>query len=139
MCLMLTERMLYRVKQDGGVPKYASTARFTIYLVEVITVHTVFSLAWPYRGIRLSQNGYVKVYYCLWLAHFTFSALQIRYGYPIAPYKQTFLRDTSPMIIWLYRIYRAIPFLWEMKVITDWTVTTTCLDLFQWFRFDDAA
>lgn len=26
-----------------------------------------------------------------------------------------------------------------MKVITDWTVTNTCLDLFQWFRYDDAS
>ena len=26
-----------------------------------------------------------------------------------------------------------------MKVITDWTVTKTCLDLFQWFRLDDAS
>jgi hypothetical protein len=25
-----------------------------------------------------------------------------------------------------------------MKVIIDWTVTNTCLDLFQWFRLDDA-
>ena len=54
MCLMLAERMLYRVKQDGGIPKYALTARFIIYLVEVAIVHTVFTLAWPYRGVRLS-------------------------------------------------------------------------------------
>jgi hypothetical protein len=25
-----------------------------------------------------------------------------------------------------------------MKVVTDWTVTTTCLDLFSWFKLDDA-
>jgi hypothetical protein len=25
-----------------------------------------------------------------------------------------------------------------MKVIIDWTVTSTCLDLFQWFKLDDA-
>ena len=38
----------------------------------------------------------------------------------------------------LFRVYRALPFIWEMKVIMDWTVTSTCLDLFQWFRLDDA-
>lgn len=38
----------------------------------------------------------------------------------------------------LFSIYKAIPFLWEMKVIIDWTVTRTSLDLFQWFRLDDA-
>ena len=48
------------------------------------------------------------------------------------------MRDTSPLRVHLFRIYRALPFLWEMKVIIDWTVTNTCLDLFQWFRLDDA-
>ena len=42
------------------------------------------------------------------------------------------------MMVMLFRIYRGLPFLWEMKVIIDWTVTNTCLDLFQWFRLDDA-
>ena len=38
--------------------------------------------------------------------------------------------DTSFGTVMLFRIYRAIPFIWEMKVIIDWTVTHTCLDLF---------
>jgi piezo-type mechanosensitive ion channel component 1/2 len=40
--------------------------------------------------------------------------------------------------VWAFRVYKAVPFLWEMKVIIDWTVTSTCLDLFQWFKLDDA-
>lgn len=48
------------------------------------------------------------------------------------------MRDTSFTTVTLFRIYRALPFIWEMKVIIDWTVTHTCLDLFQWFRLDDA-
>ena len=40
--------------------------------------------------------------------------------------------------MWAFRVYKAVPFLWEMKVIIDWTVTSTCLDLFQWFKLDDA-
>lgn len=51
---MLVERMLYRVKQDGGIPKYALTARFIIYLIEVVIVHAILTLAWPFRGVRLS-------------------------------------------------------------------------------------
>lgn len=49
------------------------------------------------------------------------------------------MRDTSEAQKWIFRIFKAIPFLWEMKVITDWTVTKTSLDLFQWFRLDDAS
>jgi hypothetical protein len=49
------------------------------------------------------------------------------------------MRDTSEHKKWIFRIFKAIPFLWEMKVITDWTVTKTSLDLFQWFRLDDVS
>jgi piezo-type mechanosensitive ion channel component 1/2 len=48
------------------------------------------------------------------------------------------MRDTSSMMVAAFYAYKYIPFVWEMKVIVDWTVTTTCLDLFQWFRLDDA-
>lgn len=56
----------------------------------------------------------------------------------MAPYKQTFSEDTSFLTFFAWRLYKAIPFIWEMKVIIDWTVTSTCLDLFQWFKLDDA-
>jgi len=28
--------------------------------------------------------------------------------------------------------------MWELKAIVDWTVTKTSLDLFQWFKLEDA-
>ena len=49
-----------------------------------------------------------------------------------------FQKDTSFLTTNGWRAYKAIPFIWEMKVIIDWTVTSTCLDLFQWFKLDDA-
>jgi len=41
-----------------------------------------------------------------------------------------FSKDTSFLTTNGWRAYKAIPFIWEMKVIIDWTVTSTCLDLF---------
>ena len=38
---------------------------------------------------------------------------------------------------WIFQGYLAIPFLWELRTITDWTFTKTALDLFQWFKFED--
>lgn len=49
------------------------------------------------------------------------------------------MRDTSNIYKYSFYTFKGIPFLWEMKVITDWSVTWTCLDLFQWFKLDDAA
>ncbi len=76
------------------------------------------------------KNPWLIVYYCFWSFYFYFSAMQIKHGYPMAPYKQTFSNDTSFLTYWSWRLYKVIPFIWEMKVIIDWTVTSTCLDLF---------
>lgn len=31
-------------------------------------------------------------------------------------------------------VYTAIPFLYELKIIIDWTFTSTSMTLFDWFR-----
>jgi hypothetical protein len=36
----------------------------------------------------------------------------------------------------IYNAYKAIPFLYEIKLAIDWTFTKTCLDLFQWNKFE---
>jgi len=86
----------------------------------------------------MSNKSSLVILYFIWILYFVSSALQIKYGYPQAPFKPPFTRDTSFLKVWAFRIYKAMPFLWEMKVIIDWTVTSTCLDLFQWFKIDDA-
>mmetsp|Transcript_22704 Transcript_22704/g.17128 ORF Transcript_22704/g.17128 Transcript_22704/m.17128 type:complete len:190 (+) Transcript_22704:1573-2142(+) len=76
--------------------------------------------------------------YLLWAIYFGLSALQIRDGYPQKPYKPQFTKDVSIVQYLLFKTYTLIPFIWEMKVTTDWTFTKTTLDLFQWFKIDDA-
>ena len=36
-----------------------------------------------------------------------------------------------------FQIFRAIPFLFEIKTFFDWTSTETALDLFQWLKFEE--
>jgi hypothetical protein len=162
MMLMLIERMLYRTRtnkkwsnepaanqpdiESGGrwddlydLATHTLTVKIVLYAFLVIIFHVQIGFTMPIsQGVKLDKNTSLTIYYFLWVTHFVFAGLQIKHGYPQAPYKQTFLRDTSPVMVNLFRIYRALPFIWEMKVIIDWTVTNTCLDLFQWFRLDDA-
>lgn len=37
----------------------------------------------------------------------------------------------------MYVLFSGIPFLWEFKKISDWTITTTALPLFHWLKFED--
>jgi hypothetical protein len=42
------------------------------------------------------------------------------------------------MIRWLvYTGYRAIPFVYELRTILDWTITTTTLTFYEWLKLED--
>ena len=151
MLMMMFERMLYRTRKNNGETqssqnalkwdwaKHTITIKLFLYAFLVIWIHVYAGFIMPsQQGIRFSKNKALLFNYLLWCLHLVFAGLQIKHGYPQAPYKTTFMRDTSFTTVLLFRIYRALPFIWEMKVIIDWTVSHTCLDLFQWFRLDDA-
>lgn len=38
----------------------------------------------------------------------------------------------------LFKAYTAVPFVDELRVLTDWTVTSTSMNLFMWFKLEDA-
>ena len=81
-----------------------------------------------------SNNGYIKFFYVLWCVYFCLSAYQIKVGLPEIR-KGSFLIDTYN--VWgssIYRVYLAIPFIFELRSIIDWTFTKTALDVFQWIK-----
>eukprot|EP00884_Botryococcus_braunii_P000422 jgi/Botrbrau1/10380/Bobra.146_2s0018.1 len=76
---------------------------------------------------------------------FAFNALQLRNGYPPpASYqggrgRQTyvFMRHVN-MMGWLgFQIFCAIPFLYELRALLDWSCTATTLTLFDWLKLED--
>ena len=49
--------------------------------------------------------------------------------------KGSFLVDSfNPASSLIYRGYLAIPFIFELRSIIDWTFTATALDVFQWIK-----
>jgi hypothetical protein len=119
--------------------KHTLTIKLFIYYCLLILINIFLGFYIPiYQLAPMYFNPWLVFYYIFWSFYFYYSALQIKYGYPMAPYKQMFSKDTSFLTTNGWRAYKAIPFIWEMKVIIDWTVTSTCLDLFQWFKLDDA-
>ena len=75
--------------------------------------------------------------YIIYLTYLILSALQIREGLPELRSINAITRQDTLLNKWIYQGYLAIPFLWELRTITDWTFTKTALDLFQWFKFED--
>ncbi|KAH7277309.1 hypothetical protein KP509_39G044800 [Ceratopteris richardii] len=66
-------------------------------------------------------------------------ALQIKYGLPhkTALYKQFLTRKVSHMNHICFRIYRALPFLFELRCILDWSCSITSLTMYDWLKLED--
>jgi hypothetical protein len=62
--------------------------------------------------------------------YFIFSALQIKYGLPEMRKGSFMMHDYNVFNKAVFKIYLAIPFLLELKTISDWTFTKTALDIF---------
>ena len=83
------------------------------------------------------MNWALWAFYLLYCIYFYFSALQIRFGLPELRKGNFTMEGTTPINKAAFKTFQAIPFLWELRIVTDWTFTKTSLDLFQWFKFEN--
>lgn len=87
-----------------------------------------------YECNTFKKNGYIKFFYFLWCVYFALSAYQIKAGLPEIR-KGSFLVDQYNVYSSsIYRAYLAIPFIFELRSIIDWTFTKTALSVFQWIK-----
>lgn len=85
-----------------------------------------------------SKNYTLIICYLLYMIYYISSALQIKYGYYDMKRKSMLKSGDKSLNGTIYSVYKAIPFLYEIKLAIDWTFTKTCLDFFQWNKFESA-
>lgn len=134
------ERKIFKRKQsDRKMKKHALTGRFFIYITTVIVIHYyLFFLVPKYNKKPFNEIITAKVCYLLFIAYFFISARQISFGYADSLKIQAFTDQFNAFGKMGIRIFKGIPFLYEIKNVIDWSITTTALDLFQWFKMEDA-
>ncbi|WOH04528.1 hypothetical protein DCAR_0623937 [Daucus carota subsp. sativus] len=66
-------------------------------------------------------------------------AAQIRYGIPREStlYRQFLTARISQLNFLGYRMYRALPFLYELRCVLDWSCTSTSLTMYDWLKLED--
>ncbi|GAB4841187.1 hypothetical protein Ancab_021931 [Ancistrocladus abbreviatus] len=66
-------------------------------------------------------------------------ALQIQCGMPHKStlYRQFLTSKVSRINYLGYRLYRALPFLYELRCALDWSCTTTSLTMYDWLKLED--
>ncbi len=78
----------------------------------------------------------LRLFYMMKALSLALQAVQLRYGLPhkSALYRQ-FLARRIDMASWIgFRLYRALPFLFELRCVLDWSCTTTALNMYDWLK-----
>lgn len=86
-----------------------------------------------YQNVNKSQTAL----YLLYFVYYVLSGLQIRQGYRLFKTDGSLNRHNSPLNLYIFMAYRFIPFLYEIQLILDWTITHTSLTLTEWFNLNE--
>lgn len=127
--VLIIDRVSYLTK--------ANRFKWYLQLLQVLTYHVILLLVFQ------MQSGFLtlRVYYMLKCAYLGFSAVQIRDSYPMYTQGEYLTRTSGeePSLVqyYCYNIYRACPFLFELRVLLDWACCRTALDFYQWFKLED--
>ena len=130
--IIVSERMIYNFRSiTAKLLLQYLTATFWLVLIVLVWPQ------WSERGIQ--TNPSLEIFLLLKLLYLAFSALQIYYGFP--PVETTGFQDLTrhpgKYTVQLYKVYRAIPFVFELRTILDWMCTQTSLDLDETFKLED--
>jgi len=126
--LIVVDRAIYLHRHI----KAKVTLQFILLLFVYYLIHSNFTFR-----IGINQHGPLFAWYLVMCAYFYFSALQICYGYPPFIGGNWLTKHVHHMYGNFFRIYRAIPFLYELRMMLDWTCTSTTLYLGEWIKVED--
>ena len=142
--------IIYIQRETFNKPLFA---KYLIHMLIVIFAHIFIFFYLPMFGnYKLNNllycseqakecNDFIKntslpIFYLIYLVYFFASGLQVKYGFYDMKKKSVLKRKSNSLYGGIYSGYKAIPFLYEIKLGIDWTFTSTCLDLFQWNKFE---
>lgn len=134
---MLLERFLGVTDLRSLSPKWQLTLilKYLIMLCAILLTHLTTLLFFPSHSGLHQTNSYVQVFYILATFYFLVAALQVKYG--VDQFSRGFMERYTWYNGFVYLFFRAVPFLFEFKVFSDWTVTHTSLRLFDWIKFEE--
>lgn len=118
-----------------------ATGKVIFYLFNlVLFTCSVTIYAWSTKPSQQNAAGFaLRAIYLTKAISLALQATQIRSG---VPHKSTlyrqFLTSSVTRVNYLgYRLYRALPFLYELRCVLDWSCTTTTLTMYDWLKLED--
>ena len=130
--IIVAERMIYTFRSIVAkiCLQYFTT---TLWLALVLFVWP----QWSETGVQ--DNPSLQTFLVLKLLYLFASGLQIFHGFPPVETTgmQDLIRHPGKYTVQVYKVYRAIPFVFELRTILDWMCTMSSLDLDETFKLED--
>ncbi|OVA11397.1 Piezo family [Macleaya cordata] len=117
------------------------TGKVVFYIFNLILfTYSVTEYAW-YMDLSHQHAGglALRAIYLMKAVSLALQAIQIRYGIPHQStlYRQFLTSDVSQVNYIGFRLYRVLPFLYELRCVLDWSCTTTSLTMYDWLKLED--
>ncbi|CAK9151013.1 unnamed protein product [Ilex paraguariensis] len=115
-----------------------ATGKVIFYLFNLILfTYSVTESAWHLDSSQQNAAGLaLRAIYLTKAISLALQAIQIRYGvaHKSTLYRQFLTSKVSRVNYLGYRLYRALPFLYELRCVLDWSCTTTSLTMYDWLK-----
>ncbi|XP_041993194.1 piezo-type mechanosensitive ion channel homolog [Salvia splendens] len=106
----------------------------------ILSTRSVSDYAWNIDTTQHNAAGFaLRAIYLMKAISLALQAMQIRDGVPYKStlYRQFLTSEVSHVNYLGYRLYRALPFLYELRCVLDWSCTTTSLTMYDWLKLED--
>ncbi|KAI6684840.1 hypothetical protein NL676_030753 [Syzygium grande] len=118
-----------------------ATGKVIFYLFSLgLFTYSVTKYAW-YTALPNKHTGRLalRAIFLTKAVSLALQAVQIRFGIPHEStlYRQFLTSSVSKLNFWGFRLYRALPFLYELRCVLDWSCTSTSLTMYDWLKLED--
>ncbi|CAE7834377.1 unnamed protein product [Symbiodinium sp. KB8] len=115
-------------------------AQRIILLTELVTLHSFFIVRWSSSTTYQPRmtNSIQMLFYVFFMLYLALTSLQLRYDVHVTSGGLGLTHSMNFFYSVAFKAYLAVPFVEEMRVLTDWTVTRTSMDFFMWMKLEDA-
>jgi hypothetical protein len=119
-----------------------ATGKVLFYLFTlVLFTYSVIKYVWNMQPSHEQHAGRfaLRAIFLTKAISLALQAKQIRYGIPHEStlYRQFLTSSVSHVYYLGFRFYRALPFLYELRCVLDWSCTTTSLTMYDWLKLED--
>ncbi|KAM1311614.1 hypothetical protein ACFX2H_008034 [Malus domestica] len=130
--LIVLDRIIYLCSFASG--------KVIFYLFNLILfTYSVTEYAWNMEPSHHAGRLALRAIFLAKAVSLALQAIQLRHGIPHKGtlYRQFLTSEISRINYLGYRLYRALPFLYELRCALDWSCTTTSLTMYDWLKLED--